>query len=46
MAPEQESIKTKVGVLEWAKQLGHVSKACQLMGNSRDSFYRFKELYI
>jgi hypothetical protein len=44
MTTEQNIIRAKVGVLELAKQLGHVSETCQLMGDSRDSFYRFKEL--
>src|SRR4029453_14877326 len=45
MTTAQKIIKTKVGVLELAKELSNVSRACRIMGYSRDSFYRSKELY-
>jgi ACT domain-containing protein len=44
MTTADKVIKTKVGLLELGKQLGNVTKACRVMGYSRDSFYRLKEL--
>jgi hypothetical protein len=35
----------KLGLLELAKQLASMSQACKVLGFSRDSFYRFRELY-
>ena len=36
-------IKHKVGLLNLAEELGNVSRACKVMGLSRDTFYRYKD---
>ncbi len=35
-------IKNKVGLLNLAEELGNVSRACKVMGYSRDTFYRYQ----
>jgi transposase InsO family protein len=45
MTQNQKIIKNKMGLLNLAQALGNVSEACKIFGYSRDSFYRFKELY-
>jgi transposase InsO family protein len=45
MNTETKLIKTKLGLLKLAENLGNVSEACKVMGYSRDSFYRIKQLY-
>ena len=35
-------VKHKIGLLNLAEELSNVSKACKIMGLSRDTFYRYK----
>ena len=42
---QEKIIKPRVGLLQLAEHLGNVSQACKVMGYSRDTFYRYKELY-
>ena len=42
MRINEKIIRNKVGLLTLAEELGNVSKACQVMGFSRDTFYRDK----
>ena len=39
---QQNVIKYKVGLLNLAAELGNVSRACKVMGLSRDTFYRYQ----
>ena len=46
MTTQQEKVlKSMLGLLELVKQFGNVSQACQIMGYSRNTLYRYKELY-
>ena len=43
MQSNQKIIRHEVGLLNLAEELGNVSKACQVMGLSRDTFYRYRD---
>lgn len=45
MNQETKLIKTKLGLLHLAEHLSNVTQACKMIGYSRDSYYRIKELY-
>jgi hypothetical protein len=42
---KDDSVKSKIAFLRLAQELGNVSKACEIYGYSRDSYYRLKKLY-
>ena len=44
MNTQQKIIRNKMGLLNLAAELGNVSRACKVMGYSRDTFYRYREL--
>jgi transposase InsO family protein len=43
MSTQQKIIKNKLGLLKLAEELGNVSRACKVMGYSRDTFYRYQQ---
>jgi transposase InsO family protein len=43
MSTDQKIIKNKLGLLKLAEELGNVSRACKVMGYSRDTFYRYRQ---
>lgn len=45
MSASSQSTKRKFSLLQLAEELGNVSKACQLMGYHRDSFYEIKRAF-
>ena len=44
MTTDQKIIKNKIGLLKLAEELGNVSRACKVMGFSRDTFYWYRDL--
>ena len=40
----QKLVKNKMGLINLAEELGNVAKACRMMGYSRDTFYRYRQL--
>jgi transposase InsO family protein len=45
MAALSHSIRRKLSLLKLAEELGNVSKACQIMGYHRDSFYEIRRAF-
>lgn len=45
MSLETKVIKSRLGLLGLAEELGNTSRVCKYLGYSRDTFYRYKELF-
>ena len=41
----KDDIRRKLKVLNYAKEIGNVSKTCRYFGISRESFYQWKRAY-
>ena len=42
---QKKIINNRLGLLNLAEELGNISKACKVMGFSRDTFYRYRDAY-
>lgn len=45
MTKAQRDIKRKLRILNYAKEIGNVSKACRYFGISREAYYQWKRAY-
>ncbi len=45
MILEKKVIKSRLGLLSLAEELRNVSRACKYLGYSRETFYRYKDLF-
>lgn len=45
MSLETKVIKSRLGLLSLAEELGNISRACKYLGYSRETFYRYKDLF-
>jgi len=43
---EEQDIRRKLKILEYAEKSGNVAKTCRYWGISRDTFYRWKKRYL
>lgn len=41
----EKLIKNRLGLLRLGEEFGNVSQACKYLGYSRDTFYRYQELF-
>ena len=44
MQSNTKVIRNKLGLLNLAQELKNVSQACKMLGYSRDTFYRYRDL--
>jgi hypothetical protein len=45
MTDDRKRLRAKMRLLALARKLGNVKRACEIVGYSRDSYYRFKARY-